>query len=60
MDDATIAEMVSKKIWYVPTLDHNQYYVENADDIYTLASPPALRFQTMWEIPKTGPAPLAI
>ena len=34
MDDATIAEMVSKKIWYVPTIDHNQYYVENADDVY--------------------------
>jgi len=34
MDDATIAEMVAKKIWYVPTIDHNQYYVENADDVY--------------------------
>jgi imidazolonepropionase-like amidohydrolase len=34
MDDATIAEMISKKIWYVPTIDHNQYYVENADDVY--------------------------
>ncbi len=34
MDDATIAEMVRKRIWYVPTIDHNQYYVENADDVY--------------------------
>lgn len=34
MDDGTIAEMVRKKIWYVPTIDHNQYYVENADDVY--------------------------
>ena len=34
MDDETIAEMVRKKIWYVPTIDHNQYYVENADDVY--------------------------
>jgi len=34
MDDATIAEMVSKKVFYVPTIDHNQYYVENADDVY--------------------------
>jgi imidazolonepropionase-like amidohydrolase len=34
MDDATIAEMVSKKIYYTPTIDHNQYYVENADDVY--------------------------
>ncbi len=33
MDDATIAEMVRKKIWYVPTIDHNQYYVEN-NDVY--------------------------
>lgn len=34
MDDATIAEMVRKKIWYVPTIDHNEYYVENADTVY--------------------------
>jgi imidazolonepropionase-like amidohydrolase len=34
LDDTAIAEMVSKKIWYVPTIDHNQYYVENADDVY--------------------------
>ncbi len=34
MDDATIAELVRKKIWYVPTIDHNQYYIENADDVY--------------------------
>jgi imidazolonepropionase-like amidohydrolase len=34
MDDETIAELVRKKIWYVPTIDHNQYYVENADDVY--------------------------
>jgi imidazolonepropionase-like amidohydrolase len=34
MDDATIAELVRKKIYYVPTIDHNQYYFENADDVY--------------------------
>jgi imidazolonepropionase-like amidohydrolase len=34
MDDATIAELVRKKIFYVPTIDHNQYYVENADEVY--------------------------
>jgi len=34
MDDATIAEMVRKNIWYVPTIDHNQYYFENADNVY--------------------------
>ena len=39
MDDATIAEMVRKKIWYVPTIDHNEYYVENASTTYKF--PPA-------------------
>ena len=34
MDDDTLAEMVRKKIYYVPTIDHNRYYVENADDVY--------------------------
>lgn len=34
MDDDTIAELVRKRIWYVPTIDHNQYYVENADLVY--------------------------
>ena len=34
MDDDTIAELVRKRIWYVPTIDHNQYYLENADDVY--------------------------
>jgi imidazolonepropionase-like amidohydrolase len=31
MDDKTIAEMVRRKIYYVPTIDHNQYYVENGE-----------------------------
>jgi len=30
MDDETIAEMARRKIFYVPTIDHNRYYVENA------------------------------
>jgi imidazolonepropionase-like amidohydrolase len=30
MDDATIVEMARKKIFYVPTIDHNRYYVDNA------------------------------
>src|SRR5258708_9320610 len=34
MDDDTIAELARKKIWYVPTIDHNQYYIENADNVY--------------------------
>jgi imidazolonepropionase-like amidohydrolase len=29
MDDATIADMVQRKTWYVPTIDHNRYYVDN-------------------------------
>ncbi len=30
MDDATIAEMARRKVFYVPTIDHNRYYVDNA------------------------------
>jgi imidazolonepropionase-like amidohydrolase len=30
MDDETIAEMARKKLFYVPTIDHNRYYVDNA------------------------------
>ena len=30
MDDVTIQEMARKKIFYVPTIDHNRYYVDNA------------------------------
>lgn len=36
MDDATIAELARKAIYYVPTIDHNQYYVENAE-VYQFA-----------------------
>ena len=34
MDDQTIAEMVKRKTYYAPTIDHNQYYVENAEAVY--------------------------
>jgi hypothetical protein len=34
MDVDTIAELVRRKVFYVPTIDHNQYYVENADTVY--------------------------
>ena len=34
IDDETLREMVRKNIWYVPTIDHNQYYLENADATY--------------------------
>jgi imidazolonepropionase-like amidohydrolase len=36
MDDEAIAMMVQKKVFYVPTIDHNQYYFENAD-VYKFA-----------------------
>lgn len=34
MDDETIAEMARKKIYYVPTIDHNRYYVDNAERLH--------------------------
>jgi len=37
MDDTTIAEMVQRKKWYVPTIDHNRYYA----DYYKLLGYPA-------------------
>jgi imidazolonepropionase-like amidohydrolase len=30
MDDETIAEMVKRGTWYVPTIDHNRYYADHA------------------------------
>ena len=33
MDDATIQEMVKRGAFYVPTIFHNQYYIENGDKI---------------------------
>ena len=32
LDDATLAEMAKRKIYYVPTIDHNRYYVDAAKD----------------------------
>jgi len=29
LDDATIADMVQRHTWYVPTIDHNRYYADN-------------------------------
>jgi imidazolonepropionase-like amidohydrolase len=42
MDDGTIAELVRKRIWYVPTINHNQHYFDRADDAYKF-SPEAKR-----------------
>jgi len=33
MDDSTIQEMVKRGTFYVPTIDHNRYYVDNGDKI---------------------------
>ena len=33
IDDATIAEMVKRGTFYVPTIDHNRYYLDNVDKI---------------------------
>jgi len=37
LDDETIAEMVRRGTYYAPTIDHNQYYIENADSVYRFA-----------------------
>jgi imidazolonepropionase-like amidohydrolase len=34
MDDATIAQLVRTKIWYTPTINHNQHYLDLADSVY--------------------------
>ena len=33
MDDGTIQEMVKRGTYYVPTIDHNRYYLDNGDKI---------------------------
>jgi imidazolonepropionase-like amidohydrolase len=33
MDDATIQEMARRGTFYVPTIDHNRYYIDNGDRI---------------------------
>src|SRR6266550_5058443 len=33
LDDATIQEMLKRGTFYVPTIDHNRYYIENGDKI---------------------------
>jgi imidazolonepropionase-like amidohydrolase len=45
MDDATIAELVRKKIWYVPTINHNVHYLERADDTYKFTPEAKKNFQ---------------
>ncbi len=33
MEDATIQEMAKRGTFYVPTIDHNRYYIDNGDKI---------------------------
>ncbi len=33
LDDATIQEMAKRGTFYVPTIDHNRYYIDNGDKI---------------------------
>jgi imidazolonepropionase-like amidohydrolase len=33
MDDGTISEMAKRGTFYVPTIDHNRYYIDNGDKI---------------------------
>jgi imidazolonepropionase-like amidohydrolase len=44
-DDATIAEMAKRRIYYVPTIDHNQVYVEHADTVFRFPSGAKERLQ---------------
>ncbi len=32
LDDATLAEMVKRGTYYVPTMDHNRYYIDAAQE----------------------------
>ena len=44
LDDATIAEMVKRGTFYVPTIDHNRYYLDNWEKIgYTNGFQPKTR-----------------
>jgi imidazolonepropionase-like amidohydrolase len=45
MDDATIAELARKKIWYIPTINHNAHYLEHADDVYKFTQAAKTNFQ---------------
>lgn len=41
LDDATLAEMARRRTFYVPTIDHNRYYAENARLLGFSADAPA-------------------
>jgi imidazolonepropionase-like amidohydrolase len=44
-DDATIAEMAKRRIYYIPTIDHNQVYVEHADTVFRFPMDAKARLQ---------------
>ena len=44
VDDATLREMAAKGIWFVPTIDHNRYYIDAASVFqFAAGSDPGLR-----------------
>ncbi len=44
MDDETIAQMARLGTWYVPTIDHNRYYADHAEEYgFSAAAVAALR-----------------
>jgi imidazolonepropionase-like amidohydrolase len=49
MDDATIAELARTKIWYSPTINHNQHYLEHADDVYKFTAQAKANFRDFIE-----------
>lgn len=58
MDDATIAEMVRRGTFYVPTIDHNRWYLENTarndQDKVTLTNFINRNFETAKRAHKAG------
>jgi imidazolonepropionase-like amidohydrolase len=44
-DDATIAEIAKRRIYYIPTIDHNQVYVEHADTVFRFPADAKERLQ---------------
>jgi len=44
-DDATVAEMAKRRVYYIPTVDHNQVYVEHADTVFRFAAGARERLQ---------------
>ncbi|MEO7966028.1 MAG: amidohydrolase family protein, partial [Gemmatimonadaceae bacterium] len=61
MDDATISEMVKRGTIYVPTVDHNRYYIDHRDEfgyddavVARLTDYIARNFETMKKAARAG------